>query len=264
MAWFDIGVNLTNSRFSEDLDLVVERAKTNQVDLLLITGTDVEDSRAALQLAKQYQQYSTAGVHPHYAGAVEPGYLEELRQLASHDRVRALGECGLDFNRNFSPKEDQLRVFEQQLELAVELQKPVFLHERDAFPEQIQLLKQYRAQLPGGVAHCFTGNRLQMEAYLELDLHIGITGWLCDERRAQPLREAVSVLPPERVLLETDAPYLAPRHVRPRIERCEPCHLPIVAEQLATLMELPLAALAKHSLANSLALFGLEQTHGNP
>lgn len=264
MAWFDIGVNLTNSRFIEDLGMVVERAKKHQVNQLLITGTDVEDSRAALQLAEQYQQYSTAGVHPHYAGAVEQGYLKELHRLASHDRVRALGECGLDFNRNFSAKEDQLKVFEQQLELAVELQKPVFLHERDAFSEQIQLLKQYRAKLPGGVAHCFTGNRMQMEAYLELDLHIGITGWLCDERRAQPLREAVSVLPPERVLLETDAPYLAPRHVRPRIERCEPCHLPIVAEQLAVLMELPLTALAKHSLANSLALFGLEQTHGNP
>ncbi|MBT1064154.1 TatD family hydrolase [Bowmanella sp. Y26] len=264
MAWFDIGVNLTNSRFSADLDLVIERARQKQVNQLLITGTDVQESRAALQLAEQYQLVSTAGVHPHYAGAVEQDYLLRLRELASADRVRAIGECGLDFNRNFSSKEDQLRVFEQQLELAADLQKPVFLHERDAFPEQITLLKQYRDKLSGGVAHCFTGDRMQMEAYLELDLHIGITGWLCDERRAQPLREAVTALPLSRVLLETDAPYLAPRHIRPRIERCEPCHLPIVAEELASLMNIPVAELAKQSFANSLALFEPEKSHDNP
>lgn len=262
MTWFDIGVNLTNKRFSADLDQVLTRARQNQVCQMLITGTDVQESHSAWQLAKQHQLFSTAGVHPHYAGSVQPDFVDKLRQLAKKPQVRAIGECGLDFNRNFSTREDQLRVFEQQLELAVELQKPVFLHERDAFNEQIAILKRFRPHLTGGVAHCFTGNREQMEAYLDLGLYIGITGWLCDERRATELRQAVAHLPPARMMLETDAPYLAPRHVRPRIERCEPCHLPLIAEELARLTGIPLAQLATSSFTNSQILFGQEPHDG--
>ncbi|GAB3013735.1 TatD family hydrolase [Bowmanella dokdonensis] len=255
MTWFDVGVNLTNNRFQADLQQVMERARQAGVAQMLITGTDEADSEQALMLADQWNCLSTAGVHPHYAAGVSEAYLTRIRQLAGADRVRAIGECGLDFNRNFSPKEEQLRVFEAQLELATELRLPVFLHERDAFAEQIRLLRRYRPALTGGVAHCFTGDRAQMEAYLELDLHIGITGWLCDDRRGQSLREAVLHLPLDRLLLETDAPYLAPRHVRPRIERNEPCHLPVVGSELAALTGQEPVTIAQHSYDNACRLF---------
>ncbi|MDF2178737.1 TatD family hydrolase [Aliiglaciecola sp. CAU 1673] len=264
MAWFDIGVNLTSSRFSQDLSAVIERAESADVLFLLITGTNLDHSGEAALLAQQWKQYSTAGIHPHYASEATEDFAESLRSLAALPCVKAIGECGLDFNRNFSSKEDQVRVFEQQLELACELALPVFLHERDAFKEQIALLKRYRPGLVGGVAHCFTGDQAQMEAYLELDLHIGITGWLCDERRGQALRDAVVHLPLNRLLLETDAPYLAPRHVRPKIERNEPRYLPVIAEVLSALTNTPVATLEKQSLANSLSLFTIESQHHVP
>ena len=258
MSWFDIGVNLTSGRFSQDLPQVIERAHQAGVTGVLITGTDVRQSSQALELAKQWDCFATAGVHPHYAAQASGDYLSGLRELAADPRVRAIGECGLDFNRNFSSRQDQLRVFEQQLELAVELKLPVFLHQRDAFDEQLHLLRRYRAGLTGGVAHCFTGDRVQMEAYLELDLYIGVTGWLCDDRRGASLREAVRYLPPERLLLETDAPYLAPRNVRPRIERNEPCHLPLIGEELARIRQQDPALIARQSFANACALFNLD------
>lgn len=258
MKWFDIGVNLTNSRFGKDLGTVLERARASQVTQMLITGTNASQSLAALALAEQYQQYSTAGVHPHDASSVSEDYLHQLRNLAINPRVRAVGECGLDFNRNYSARADQLRVFEQQLELAVELQLPVFLHERDAFEEQLELLKKYRHQLVGGVAHCFTGDRGQMESYLQLDLYIGVTGWLCDSKRGQALRDAVTVLPIERLLLETDAPFLTPKTLRPKTSRNEPAFLPHIAGALSELIQVPVEQLASAATGNARQLFNLD------
>lgn len=258
MKWFDIGVNLTNSRFGKDLESVLERARASQVTQMLITGTSESQSLAALALAERYQLYSTAGVHPHDASSVSKDYLHQLRDLAANPRVRAIGECGLDFNRNYSAKTDQLRVFEQQLELAVELQLPVFLHERDAIEQQLRLLKQYRHKLAGGVAHCFTGDREQLEGYLELDLYIGITGWLCDNKRGQALRDAVSVLPLERLLLETDAPFLTPKTLRPEASRNEPAFLPHIAGVLSELIQVPVEQIADAATYNARQLFNID------
>ncbi|GGD76442.1 TatD family hydrolase [Lacimicrobium alkaliphilum] len=263
MNWFDIGVNLTNSRFSKDLGEVLGRAQAGQVTEMLITGTSESQSEAALSLAEQYNQYSTAGVHPHDASSVDKDYLHRLRDLADSPRVRAIGECGLDFNRNFSARDDQLRVFEQQLELAVELQLPVFLHERDAFSEQITLLKKYRPGLVGGVAHCFTGDREKMESYLQLDLYIGITGWLCDKKRGLDLRNAVPHLPLQRLLLETDAPFLTPKTLRPKTSRNEPGFLPHIAEALSGLIQVPVEQLALVSTENAQRLFNIHTGNVN-
>lgn len=257
MDWFDIGLNLTNSRFSKDLQQVLERAINNQVRHMLITGTNESQSQAALALADRYSQYSTAGVHPHDASTVSGDYLDQLRKLATHPRVRAIGECGLDYNRNFSAKNEQLSVFEQQLELAAELQLPVFLHEREAFEDQIRLLRQYRQALVGGVAHCFTGSRAQMEGYLELDLYIGITGWLCDNKRGQALRDAVSGLPLQRLLLETDAPFLSPKTLHPEVSRNEPAFLPHIGEVLSELMQVPVEQIAAAATCNAQQLFSI-------
>ncbi|AWL13258.1 3'-5' ssDNA/RNA exonuclease TatD [Saliniradius amylolyticus] len=254
--YFDIGVNLTSHRFDSDCESVVERALEQGVNQMLITGTDEQESQLAADMAGRYELFSTAGVHPHNAASVSTNYIQHLARLAHLPRVRAIGECGLDFNRDFSPRELQKTVFEQQLELAVELQLPVFLHERDAFDDQLRLLKAYNSRLVGGVAHCFTGSRAQMEAYLDLGLYIGITGWLCDDKRGQTLREAVAHLPLSRLLLETDAPYLAPKTVRPRIRRNEPQYMPVIAQEVARLRQQELSLVQEAAWQNATTLFG--------
>lgn len=257
MNWFDIGVNLTDERLP--LQETVEQALAAGVSRLAITGTDLDGSKQAAAMVDQNPLHlvSTAGVHPHYASAADAGVIRQLAELARHPGVVAIGECGLDFNRNFSAPEDQLRVFEQQLQLACDLGKPVFLHERDAFDAQLVLLQRYASDLVGGVAHCFTGNTEQMQAYLDLGLYIGVTGWVCDERRGQNLQQAVKSLPLQRLLLETDAPYLFPKSLRPRQRNNVPANLPHIGGFVAELVEVGVSDVAKASYSNANTLFGL-------
>ncbi len=267
MQLCDIGVNLTNNRFNEDWRSIVESSVNAGVDKLIITGTDIQESQSALLMSEAIPAncYATVGIHPHYAKDVvdehgEPTFIEQLKSLASHPKAVAIGECGLDFNRNFSSPESQRVVFETQLQIACELGKPIFLHERDAFEEQINLLKKYRSKLVGGVAHCFTGNIEQISAYLDLDLHIGITGWLCDSKRGKDLLDAVRHLPLNKLLLETDAPYLMPKTLKNGSKRNKPENLPHILEHLASILpnNFSLEDIAKASYQNSLDLFHLE------
>lgn len=255
MPWFDIGVNLTNPRLP--LPDVINQAHAAGVTQLAITGTSVADSQQAAQLAAEYNVVSTAGIHPHYASDAPSDYIAQLTQLAAHSHVVAIGECGLDFNRNFSTPEQQIVVFRAQLALAEQLAMPVFLHERDAFEQQLTCLDAHPG-LPG-VAHCFTGSLEQMQAYLQRGLYIGITGWLCDEKRGGALREAVPHLPLDKLLLETDAPYLLPKRLPGKHKFNQPANLPWIAEQLAALMHLEPATLMQHSYANACRLFGVTQ-----
>lgn len=234
---FDIGVNLTNKAFRSDLGAVLGRARDAGVRGMVVTGTSVEGSRAAAELAATEPGYlwSTAGVHPHDAKSCDDTTLDALRELAARPEVVAIGECGLDFNRNYSPPEVQLVWFERQLELAAELSLPLFLHERDAHDAFLELLRAYRDRVPRAVVHCFTGSGAALDAYLDLDLHIGITGWVADERRGKPLYDLVSRIPAERLMIETDAPYLLPRSLRPRPKsrRNEPAFLTEVRDTVA-------------------------------
>lgn len=256
--WFDIGANLTDKRL--ETEAVVESACAAGVERIAITGTTVEGSEQALHLAHKYPNnlLSTAGVHPHYAKDVESDYLDKLAALAQDPQVVAIGECGLDFNRNFSPAEIQIEVFEQQLLLAADLAMPVFLHERDAFDQQVQLLSKHRASLNGGVVHCFTGSVVQMQTYIDLGFYIGITGWVCDPKRGEALRQAVSQLPLERVLLETDSPYLMPKTLKSKSRNNQPANLPHIAQTVAAIMNVELSKLQHYSVYNSLKLFQLE------
>ncbi len=261
MRLADIGANLTHAAFRDDLGEVLERARHAGVATIVVTGTTLEESRRAAALAEQHpdQLYATAGVHPHHARECGPDTIPALRALAAEPRVVALGECGLDFNRNYSPHPDQEKWFVAQLELACELGKPLFLHSRDAHPRFADILRAHRSRLPKAVAHCFTGERAELHACLELDLYIGITGWICDERRGTHLLELVRAIPRERLLVETDAPYLTPRDLRPqpKARRNEPAFLPHIVRRLAQALGRPAEEVAADTARNARELFAL-------
>ncbi|MCW8879879.1 MAG: TatD family hydrolase [Kangiellaceae bacterium] len=266
MQWVDIGINLTNKRFDKDRQKVILQALECGVEKLIITGTSVAESQKALELTKSSIAtsnpnvlYSTAGCHPHDAKSLDQDGLYKLQQLLKHETVVAVGECGLDFNRDFSPRPKQIEAFKQQLELAVECQKPVFLHERDAFDTQFQILKDYMPQLKGAVSHCFTGEKKHMEAYLELGLSIGITGWLCDERRGKPLFDIVKYIPDDRLMIETDGPYLTPRDLplKPKDGRNEPKFLPHIATAVARARGQEVEQVSNNTYQNSCRFFDL-------
>lgn len=206
---------------------------------MVITGTSLADSEQALQLCGELDEggrlFTTAGVHPHEASHWNGDTARGLRALFDDQRVRAVGECGLDFNRDFSPRPAQEKALEEQLALAVELQRPVFLHERDASERLLAILHDFRDRLPAAVVHCFTGERRALYGYLDLDLHIGITGWINDERRGTHLHDLVGEIPVGRLMLESDAPYLLPRSLRPKPKngRNEPAYLVEVLDCVA-------------------------------
>ena len=257
----DIGVNLTHDSYDSDREAVIERAAAAGVRRMIVTGTSVTSSAQALELAGRYpgRLFATAGVHPHHAGSLDAHTLAALRVLLASPRVVAVGECGLDFFRDYSPRTLQRSAFTAQLELAASVSKPVFLHQRDAHADFLELLAPWRPKLPGGVAHCFTGGVAELSAYLKLDLHIGVTGWVCDERRGADLRAALRAIPLDRLLIETDAPYLLPRDLaeKPRGRRNEPVFLPHIVERIAVETGEPGERIARASSENAERLFGL-------
>jgi TatD DNase family protein len=217
MLLVDIGANLTHSSFHHDLDAVLARARDNGVAQLVVTGASRDGSPQALALAKAHPGllYATAGVHPHHAGEYDGDCDALLRELVAAPEVRAVGETGLDYFRDLSPRPTQQFAFEQQLQIALDCGKPLFLHQRDAHDDFMAILKPVRDKLAAVVVHCFTGTREELFDYLDLDCHVGITGWICDERRGTHLREIVGNIPLNRLMIETDSPYLLPRNVSP-------------------------------------------------
>ncbi len=258
----DIAVNLTDKAFHDDIDEVVARATAAGIVRLMATGTDLEESEKALQLAHKYPGlvFSTAGIHPHYASKRSGDWLTRISALLREPAVKAVGETGLDFNRNYSPPEQQIRVFEQQLELACNTGMPIFMHQRDAHRQFQQMVRHYRDGLKRGVLHCFTGSKEELYACLDLDLHIGITGWICDERRGQHLLPLLKEVPLNRLMLETDAPYLLPRTLRPKPKsrRNEPAYLNHICEQAARQLNIEPERLAQETTATALAFFDLD------
>ncbi|MEX0638738.1 MAG: TatD family hydrolase, partial [Burkholderiales bacterium] len=224
---------------------------------IIVTGASVEESRRAADIADAHGLYATAGVHPHHARECDDATIPALREVAGRPRVVALGECGLDFNRNYSPHPSQEKWFVAQLELAAELGKPLFLHSRDAHPRFAEILRNLR--VGKAVAHCFTGEAAELRAYLDLGLYIGITGWICDERRGRHLVALAREVPQDRLLLETDSPYLTPRdlHPQPKARRNEPAHLPHILRAVAHARGDTPEALAAATTRNAQAFFGI-------
>jgi TatD DNase family protein len=259
----DIGANLTHDSFDRDRDEVIARAAAAGVARIVVTGTSVTSSVQALALCEAHPDrlFATAGVHPHHAIDVDAHTVEALRALLAHPKCVAVGECGLDFFRDYSPRVAQRSAFAAQLDLAATTGKPVFLHQRDAHDEFVAMLEPFRAQLTGAVAHCFTGGRAELDAYLDLGLYIGVTGWVCDERRGSELRDALPHIPRDRLLVETDAPYLTPRDLKLEApsRRNEPAYLPHIVARIAALRDETVGEVTDATAANAERLFGLRR-----
>jgi len=263
MELIDIGVNLTHESFHHDLADVLLRASRAGVHRMIITGTSVQATRDALALHALHPDrlFATAGLHPHHASEFDADTAAALRELACQRGIVALGECGLDYFRNFSPREAQLRAFAGQLEIAAELQLPVFLHQRDAHADFIAVLRDFLPRLKDAVAHCFTGQENELEDCLSLGVAVGITGWICDERRGRHLLPLMARIPANRLMIETDAPYLLPRSLRPHppSRRNEPAFLAEVAATVAAARNESIAQLAASTTAAAQQFFRLPQ-----
>ena len=266
MPLIDIGANLTHDSFDHDREAVLQRARAAGVTKIIVTGASREHSPKALLLARTFpgELFATAGVHPHHAVEYTDECDAEMRELHAHSEVVAVGECGLDYNRDFSPRPAQRRAFERQLQLASELgtpesRKPLFLHQRDAHDDFMAMMKNFDGRLGPAVVHCFTGTRRELFDYLDQDWHIGITGWLCDERRGTHLRELVKHIPANRLMIETDAPYLLPRTVKPQPShrRNEPMYLAHIVEELARDRGETVETVATATSATAMAFFRL-------
>jgi TatD DNase family protein len=256
----DIGANLTHDSFEADREVVLQRAWDAGLSAIVITGSSRDTSLKALDLARQHpgKLYATAGLHPHHAMEWNSGLANVFRELAADPAVVSLGECGLDHYRNYSPHTAQRAAFIAQLELAVELHKPVFLHQRDAHADFVAILREFLPRLAEVCVHCFTDTRAALEDYLALDCYIGITGWICDERRGRGLFELAGLIPDDRLLVETDAPYLLPRTApKTSHRRNEPAFLPYVVRTLAEARAADAAETARLTSDNARRFFRL-------
>lgn len=264
MELIDIGCNLTHDSFDADRDAVIESAREAGVICLIVTGASAQGSQAALKLARERpgQLYATAGVHPHRASEYDSDTDKLLRTLVQQKAVVAVGETGLDYYRDFSPREAQRSSFEMQIQIAIETGLPLFLHQRDAHEDFIAIIREYRDQLADVVVHCFTGSRAELHECLDQDCHIGITGWICDERRGTHMKEYLKDIPSDRLMIETDAPYLKPRNLRPKIKshRNEPRLLPWILGTLAACRDEHPETLAKATTRNARSFFRLDSS----
>ena len=259
--YVDICFNFGHDSFRRDRELVLERARQAGVRRMVMSGLSIADSEKSLSLAEQYstsgcELFSAVGVHPHAAQGWCEQDREKLLDLSKHPAALAIGETGLDYFRNFSPRSEQLKALSAQIRIAQDVNMPLFFHQRDAHDDFMAVLKTH-GQLPKAVVHCFSSDRRALEAYLELDFYIGITGWICDDRRGLHLHELVKIIPANRLMIETDAPYLVPKDLslRHRGSRNEPAYLPHIAQRIADCLEMPVAQLAARSCENAQAFF---------
>ncbi|SEQ19585.1 TatD DNase family protein [Solimonas aquatica] len=262
MSLIDIGANLAHDSFDADFAAMLARARAAGLSRIIVTGSSRDSTQRAITLSREHPGFlhATAGLHPHHASEWNEELAAFFAEAALAPEVCALGECGLDYFRNYSPHEDQRRAFAAQLKLAVDSGKPLFLHQRDAHADFHAMLREHRAQLGAVVVHCFTDTREALQDYLALDCHIGITGWICDERRGRHLLEAVRDIPDARLLLETDAPYLLPRTApKSASRRNEPALLPYVLRAVAQARGQDEEQVARFTSANARVFFALPE-----
>jgi len=246
-TYIDIGINLTNKQFNNEHEEIINRALDHGVEQMILTGTSVRGSKESAEIAEDYPDilFSTAGIHPHDAKSFNSESISELRNLLKHDHVVSVGECGLDFDRDFSPRAIQEKCYRAQLELSVEVNKPLFLHERAAFKRFNEITDEYLSRLPEAVVHCFTGTLQEAKIYLDKGFYLGFTGAVSDQNRFKHLEEVIRYVPLDRMMVETDAPFMLPKNM-PRMQnrRNEPAFLPYVAQTIAHLKKISLSEVA--------------------
>lgn len=246
-TFIDIGINLTNKQFYNEQEEIINRALDNGVEQMILTGTSVRGSKESAEIAANYKDilFSTAGIHPHDAKSFNSDSINELRKLLKQDYVVSVGECGLDFDRDFSPRPVQEKCYRAQLELAIEVNKPLFLHERSAFKRFNEITDEYLSKLPKAVVHCFTGTLNEAKIYLDKGFYLGFTGAISDQNRFKHLEEVIQYIPLDRMMIETDAPFMLPKNMpRTQNRRNEPSFLPYVAQTIAQLKKVSISEVA--------------------
>jgi TatD DNase family protein len=252
----DAHAHLDEPQLRNQKEAVLSRAREAGVSLIVNVGIGQESSRQVVETAARYAEvFATVGVHPHGAASVHQDDLENLAQLAAHPKVVAVGEIGLDFYRRRSPEKVQEHWFREQLALAHALGKPVVIHTREATAATLRILQEGRRHLLGGVMHCFQGNLEEAQAFLDLGFFLSFSGVLTFPK-AEPLRQVAKRLPLDRVLIETDCPYLAPQPWRGKVN--EPAYVAATAATLAQLHGLSLEEAARLTWQNTLAAFWLD------
>ena len=255
----DIACNFTSDRFEKDLDEVIERAIANNITKFGLICSRLSDIDKLLEIYNRYSKdmFFTIGVHPHHANEINEEYLEKLKEIINNNNPHAIGETGLDFFRNLSTYEEQIFAFEEQIKIAIETNKPLFLHQRDSHHDFIKILRKYSSDIKKAVVHCFTGTQEQLDDYLELDCYIGVTGWICDAKRNVELRKTIKNIPLERLMIETDCPYLIPKNLeeKPKNNRNEPTYLNHIANEVATLMKKDINDIREKTYKTSLSFF---------
>ena len=255
----DIACNFTSERFDKDLDEVINRAIINKITKFGLICSQMSDLNKLLKIYEQYSKnmFYTIGVHPHHANEINDDYLKKLKDEITNNNPHAIGETGLDFFRNLSTYEEQIYAFEEQIKIAIDTNKPLFLHQRDSHDDFIKILRKYSSDISKAVVHCFTGTQEQLDDYLELDCYIGVTGWICDEKRNVKLRKTIKNIPLEKLMIETDCPYLIPKNLveKPKNNRNEPSNLNHIINEIAELMEIDIDILRKQTFVNTINYF---------
>jgi len=257
IKYIDIGVNLFCSQFKNPEKILNDAM--NEATACILTGSDMQENEKVNSFVREHNCYGTAGIHPHNADSAKVSDFERIKEIISgNDRIVAVGECGLDYDRMFSTRENQIRCFEHQLKLAEELNKPLFLHEREAGEDFIARFKNHKDLCSRAVVHCFTGDKELLKKYIDMGFYIGITGWICDERRGSLLREAVKLIPHDRVMIETDAPYLTPRNIKGLSRTNVPQNIKYVAAELAKNMKMSETELRECAFENTKRFFSID------
>ena len=255
----DIACNFTSERFDKDLDGVINRAITNKITKFALICSRLGDLEKLLEIYNRFAKdmFFTIGVHPHHANEINDEYLKRLKEAIRDNNPHAIGETGLDFYRNLSTYEEQVLAFEEQIKIAIDTNKPLFLHQRNSHEDFIKILRKYSSDITKAVVHCFTGTQEQLNDYLELNCYIGVTGWICDEKRNVELRKTIKNIPLEKLMIETDCPYLIPKNLtnKPKNNRNEPCNLNHIASEIAILMEINENTLRKKTYENAINFF---------